>query len=163
MSPNLFREIALHPALRLLPPMMTSPEAEAMVIAICLQESRLDKRRQIGRQEGTFGPARGYAQFEWIGTKEVLRHPASQRFAVALCRTLDVEPDAGVVHAAMEFQDVLMAGFARLYLWTLPDRLSRRDETDRAWGQYLRRWAPGAPHPETWPELYALAWEVTTR
>lgn len=160
MTPDLFRELALRPALRLLPPPMTSPEAEAMVLAICLQESRMQFRRQLGRKPGTFGPARGYAQFEWIGVKEVLRHPASQRFAVALCRTLDVEPDPGVVHAGLEFQDVLTAGFTRLYLWTIPARLSRRGETERAWGQYLRRWAPGKPHPETWPENYARAWET---
>lgn len=163
MTPDLFLELALRPVLRLLPPAMTSVEAEAMVLAICLQESRIDKRRQIGKQPGTFGPARGYAQFEWIAAKEVLRHPASQRHAVSLCQTLDVEPDAGVVHAALEYQDILAAGFARLYLWTIPARLSRRDEAERAWNQYLRRWAPGKPHPETWPDYYAIAWEVVTR
>ena len=44
-------------AFALLPTRMDSPEARALVTAICLQESALKHRRQIG------GPARGLAPF----------------------------------------------------------------------------------------------------
>ena len=58
MTPAQFLRFAIDPALSLLPPVMDTRAARAMIISICLQESRLQHRRQIG------GPARGFAQFE---------------------------------------------------------------------------------------------------
>ena len=47
----------IEPTLRILPPMMTSDAAKAMLLAIGMQESRLTHRKQIG------GPAMGLWQF----------------------------------------------------------------------------------------------------
>jgi hypothetical protein len=149
-----FHALALRPALSLLPHEMTSPAAEAMVLAICLQESRLIARRQVG------GPARGYAQFEFSGVVGVLRHEATREHAERLCEVLDVPSIAGTVHAALEYQDVLTAGFARLLLWTYPERLPRAEEPRKGWSQYLQTWRPGKPHEHTWQEQWDTAWTV---
>lgn len=153
MTPSVFREIALGPALRLLPATMSSPEADAMVVAICLQESRLTARRQHK------GPARGYAQFEERGgCLGVLTHAWSRVPAERLCQALDVTATPHAVYRALEYQDVLAAGFARLLLWTLPEPLAREHEPDEAWQQYLRAWRPGRPHPATWDAMWRQAW-----
>lgn len=155
MTPELFVEIGLAPALKLLPDVMDRPEARAMVIAICLQESRLKHRLQIG------GPARGYAQFErGGGVVGVLTHPSSKAFATVVCERLDIAPNQFDVYDAIAFNDVLAAAFARLLLWTSPLALPRRGENDRAWRAYLSVWRPGKPHPETWIECYEKAWSV---
>lgn len=148
-----FRAWALRPALSLLPAAMTSPEAEAFVLAACLQESRLIARRQLG------GPARGYAQWELGGVSGVLRHERTSAHAEALCEALDVPPIASSIHAAMEYQDVLCAGFARLLVWTAPWALPKAPEVSKAWDQYLWLWRPGKPKPATWPEQWERAWD----
>lgn len=157
MTPAVFRDVALRPALRLLPPAMTSIEAEAILLAIALQESRLVYRKQI------LGPARGYLQFERNGgVMGVLSHPKTYRHAAALCAALDVQANASAVYEALIYQDVLAAGFGRLLLWTVPGRLPTRDEADRAWSQYIAGWRPGKPHPQTWNECWARAWAAVT-
>lgn len=154
MSPATFLDLALKPALRLLPPQMDSPEARAMVLTICLQESELIARRQVQ------GPARGYAQFEYTGVSGVMRHEASREHAEHLCDALDVPPLIGTVHAALEYQDILAAGFARLLLWTLPHALPKEPEGRLAWHQYLSAWRPGKPHEHTWQAHWNLAWAI---
>lgn len=155
MNPSLFLTNALEPALKLLPPKMDSREARAQIIAICLQESRLEHRRQIG------GPARGYAQFEQGGgVRGVLTHPASKPHIEAVCAALDYEPEPEVCYIAIEHNDVLAAAFARLLLWTLPDPLPAANEVEGSWRQYLRAWNPGKPHPATWPRFYSQAWSI---
>jgi hypothetical protein len=79
MKIELFMHHGLTPALSLLPPRMDTPEARALVLAICLQESGgLYNRLQIGG-----GPARGYPQFEKGakakpgGVYALLNHPTS--------------------------------------------------------------------------------------
>ena len=64
--------LAIEPALLLLPARMESAEATVMLLAIGLQESRLEHRRQIK------GPARSFWQAEKGGgmVHGVLRHPA---------------------------------------------------------------------------------------
>ena len=54
----------LDPAAKLLPG-MDSAKARVMLLAIGLQESRFEHRRQIG------GPARGFWQFESVIEQEV--------------------------------------------------------------------------------------------
>jgi hypothetical protein len=156
VHPERFLSLALTPALTLLPPRMDSVEARALVVAICLQESKLRHRRQIK------GPARGYAQFEEMGVHGVLVHPSSARYAREACAALDVRAVAPVVHAALEFSDVLTCLFARLLLWTDPRPLPHADEPDRGWDLYYRCWRPGKPHPTTWAAHYARAWECFT-
>lgn len=152
MTPDLYLRFAIDPALWLLPAAMRSVEARALVLAIALQESKLIARRQIG------GPARGYPQFEVAGVSGVLRHEHSRAHAERLCEVLDVPPLVGSVHAALEYQDVLAAGFSRLLLWTLPSALPREGQPELGYRQYLDAWRPGKPRPATWPEHWVTAW-----
>lgn len=157
MTPELFVDHALGPALKLLPPAMDTPEARAMVVAICLQESKLQHRHQVG------GPAHGYAQFEaGGGVRGVLAHAASKSHARAVLTALDYASDADVqaCYAAIEHNDILAAAFARLLLWTLPDKLPNQDSPDIGWKQYLKAWRPGKPHPESWDEYFNQAWDI---
>jgi len=143
---------AILPALALLPPAMNTPQARILMLAIGLQESRFQHRRQIG------GPARGFWQFERKGgVRGVLTHPASREDALRICATRHVVPDSATVHTALETDDILAAAFARLLLWTDPLRLPDVGDADGAWALYLRTWRPGKPHPQTWPVLYAQA------
>lgn len=157
MSPALFLALAVDPALRLLPPAMTSIEARAMLVAIAMQESEIAARRQQPK-----GPARSYWQFEMPGVEEVLTHRATKRHALAVCAALDVEPVVAAVHRAIEFQDVLAATFARLLLWRLPAALPGEFQPDIAWQQYEKAWKPGKPRPAKWPTSYAVAWTAVS-
>lgn len=146
------RASAIAQALALLPARMTSPAAEALLLAIGLQESRLTHRRQIG------GPARGLWQFErGGGVRGVLLHPASREHAVTVCRARGVEPTERAVYAQLEHDDVLAAAFARLLLWTDPLPLPALGHVDAAWNLYIRTWRPGKPHLHTWPRQYQQA------
>lgn len=154
MTPADFIRFGLDPALALLPRQMDTPEARAMIIAICLQESGLLHRRQLG------GPARGFAQFEQGGgVKGVLAHRSSKAYAVALCEALSIPVDIPVVYEALAWNDVLAAGFARLLLWTLPQPLPSLDDEDGAWAQYIDAWRPGKPHRDRWRRCWPQATE----
>lgn len=150
----------------LLPDEMDSPEAEAMLLAIGLQESRFRYRHQRVRTRiGTWvhGPANGFHQFErGGGVKGVLTHPATRDHADRICRFLRYEPKPRVVHKAIAHNDVLATVFARLLLWTHPDPLPGPDEVERAWKYYRECWRPGRPHEETWPKFYAQAHELVS-
>lgn len=155
MTPQLFVDIALAPALQLLPPMMDTPAARAMTIAICLQESRLKHRAQIG------GPAHGYAQFEkGGGVVGVLTHRSSAPYAKLACETLDYPATADAVYVAIEHNDVLAMVFTRLLLWTIPHTLPARNNPAGGWTQYMAAWRPGKPHRATWDAFYEQAWSV---
>ena len=145
-------------AYQLLPSEMRSPEAHAMLLAIGLQETGFLERRQL---EG--GPARGLWQFErGGGTAGVLSHPDSKPHAMKVLRELHYpEPAVAAVHVALEHNDILAAAFARLLLWTLPDRLPKRGQPWVAWAQYLKAWRPGEPRRATWSAYYTRAWEIT--
>ncbi|AMG44734.1 hypothetical protein AL520_09345 [Achromobacter xylosoxidans] len=148
---------AITPALALLPAGMDTPGARVMLLAIGLQESRFVHRRQIG------GPARGFWQFE-KGTRAsrggvwgVFLHAASKGHLATLCKARSVACDPDAIYAALEYDDVLAAGVARLLLWTDPKALPAVGDADAGWALYLRTWRPGKPHPETWPDLYRQA------
>lgn len=155
VTPELFMQLAIDPALALLPRTMDTAEARAMLIAICLQESKLEKRRQGGD-----GPARSYAQFEKGGVRGILTHRLSAGKLKNICGALDIPATVSGIHQAMEFNDVLAAVCARLLLWTVPAHLPTADEPEEGWRQYLEAWRPGKPHPSTWPEHYARAWLI---
>ncbi len=158
MNPFIFIDCALTPGLSLLSPTMNSPAARAMVMAICLQESELQHRRQIG------GPARGYAQFEPVGCLGVLTHPRSRIDAAHVCRDLDVPPQAETICTVMEWCDPLTVAFARLLLWTSPRPLPADEHRyEDGWKEYLRLWRPGKPHPETWAGCYGVSWDLVSR
>src|SRR5690554_397984 len=153
------RASAIAPALELLPAQMTSPEAVVMLLAIGLQESRFQHRRQlVGSPPRPTGPATGFWQFErGGGVTGVLSHRASQDHAHALCRSRDVSAAPAEVWAALQHDDVLATGFARLLLWTDPHRLPALGDAQAAWDLYIRTWRPGKPHRHTWNALYAQA------
>jgi hypothetical protein len=155
MTPFTFIDVALDPGLALLPARMDSPRARAMVLAICLQESELHYRRQVG------GPARGYAQFErGGGVRGVLTHRASSAHALDVCRQLDIAASVDAVYTALEFCDPLAVAFARLLLWTDPGALPDQHSDADGWQLYLRTWRPGKPHPKKWAGCFGVAHDL---
>ena len=163
LTSSLFLKLAVRPALDLLPANMNTPEAAAMILAICLQESKFQNRRQIG------GPARGFAQFEIAGVIGVLQHQKTKHVIREVLELLryDFKPITSL--AAIENNDVLCVVYSRLLLWTLPSSLVKPEdgfyvtttEIRESWMQYLEAWRPGKPRYETWPSNYAKAWETT--
>lgn len=151
----LFRRV-IPAASDLLPEMMRSPQAAAMLLAIALQESKAKARVQFN------GPARGFWQFEIPGVAGVMRHAATKDHLLdaldTLCYKRTLPP--AVLHKSIEDNDVLACVFARLNLWWIPAPLPNSNEPDAAWTQYLDSWNPGKPHPETWNAHYAKAWSI---
>ncbi|MDY4297533.1 MULTISPECIES: hypothetical protein [unclassified Xanthomonas] len=140
------------PALAELGDGMDSPPARVQLLVMALQESGLKTRHQIG------GPAHGLWQFEaGGGVKGVLTHSASQRRARALCERHGIAPTIAAVFDALEHDDVLAAGFARLLLWTLPVPLPVIGDEQAAWEQYIEAWRPGKPHRDRWAQVYPEA------
>jgi len=149
--------LVIEPGFNLLPPVMRSIPAKAMLIAIGLQESRFTHRTQIN------GPARGYYQFEQGGgTRGVLTHPHTKRTSTGILVSLDYTTDIDICHEALAHNDALATVFARLLLWTHPDDLPGEQEHEVAWQQYLSTWRPGKPHRETWNAFYDQAWEMVS-
>ena len=143
------RERAIAPALALLPARMSSPEAEVMLLAIGLQESRFQHRRQlVGSPPRPTGPAKSFWQAEQGGgmvTGLLRYHDDRVRdLAVGLCAVRGVDPSPRAVWDAIEHDDVLAAGLARLLLYTDPARLPGLGDEEGAWQLYLRTWRPGA-------------------
>ncbi|MCW0370276.1 hypothetical protein [Xanthomonas sacchari] len=140
------------PALAELGDGMDSPPARVQMLAMALQESGLEARHQVG------GPAHGLWQFEaGGGVKGVLTHSASQRRARALCERRGIAPTVSAVYDALEHDDLLAAGFARLLLWTLPVPLPALGDEQGAWDQYIAAWRPGKPHRDRWARYYPIA------
>lgn len=153
-------EKVISPALQLCGANMDSMEAEALVLAICVQESGLAHRVQVS------GPAHGLPQFEKAGIRGVLTHRSSAEHAKRICDALGVYPSVEAVYDAMATNDILAACFARLLLWTDPRSLPPLGEVDDAWDYYVRNWRPGAvlgssegaeKHRERWEASYETA------
>lgn len=155
MSPTEFLNTAIRPALLKLPPKMRSREAEAMLLAICLQESELKHRKQIN------GPARGYAQFELSGgVQGVLTHPATTHEARAICAILDAPAQPEDIYEAIAWHDVLAMVFARLLLWQHKETMPSERDSELAWQIYLDQWDAGKPRPQAWAANWQKAWET---
>lgn len=150
---------AINPALGLLPVKMDSDAARVMLLAIGLQESRMEFRCQKTSDPYVKGPARGFWQFErGGGVIGVLSHLATKELAAQVCKARGVPHDSSLVHARLEFDDVLAAAFARLLLWTDAKPLPAVDaDHETAWRQYVRQWRPGRPHRETWDAFHTQA------
>jgi hypothetical protein len=140
-------------AYALLPPEMASAEATALLLAIGLQESRFEFRRQIG------GPAHGFWQCELGGTQGVLTHHATRVPLEQVCQQLHYDPT--FVFPALADNDILAACVARCLLWTDPQPLPGPNDTTRGWDLYLRCWRPGRPHRASWDAFYAQGWQRT--
>ncbi|MCY1303002.1 hypothetical protein D9M70_526890 [compost metagenome] len=63
---------------------------------------------------------------------------------------------AGAIWRALEHDDVLAAGFARLLLWSDPKPLPLAGDEQGAFDLYLRTWRPGAYHRGTPEQKSAL-------
>jgi hypothetical protein len=149
------QRLAIEPAYLLLPARLESTEATVMLLAIGLQESRFEHRRQIG------GPARSFWQGEKGGgmVHGVLRHSATKKHALSVCDARGVQPVDEAVYVAIEHDDVLAAALARMLLFTDALPLPVLGDAAGAWECYLRTWRPGKPHRHTWDALYAQALE----
>lgn len=149
--------IAIDKALAMLPAAMDTPQARIMLIAIGLQESGMTHRRQIVDGKPA-GPAAGLWQFEaGGGCRGVLTHSASRYWMHDLCQKRGVLPRPAALWSALQSDDVLAAGAARLLLFTDPRRLPAAGDRDGAWVLYQRVWRPGKPHPNRWPDNYRAA------
>lgn len=153
---------AIDPAMALLKWVPDSRESRCLLLAIGLQESRFENRRQMGN-----GPARGFWQFERGtaasrgGVWGVFLHPASAGMLRQLCAERGCPPSPSNIWEAIEHDDVLAAGLARLLILTDPFKLPALGDVDGAWRLYAQRcWRPGKPHPQTWPGFYAQALEA---
>ncbi len=135
-----------------------------MLFAIGLQESRFEHRRQLLKKAGVLqpiGPAKGYWQFErGGGCRGVVEHAASRYWMSRLCSERKCDFNATSIWNAIETDDVLAAGAARLLLFTDPKRLPALGDANGAWNLYIRTWRPGKPHRASWDALYAEALEA---
>lgn len=153
MTLDEINRLALTPAMVLLPMRLDSVDARVQLLATGLQESRFLYRRQQGD-----GPARGFWQNEQGGgVKGVLTNSTTAAHAIALCAHQGVSPYPSKVWAALETDDVLAAGIARLILYADPHLLPAADDPAAGWDCYLRNWKPGKPKPDTWPGFHAQA------
>lgn len=142
-----------------------------LLLTIGLQESRFTSRRQLISKtvEGKKvvvpeGPAIGFWQFELGnptsrgGVWGVLNHFRVGPIAKKFCQDLGVKPDTETVWRALENNDVLAAGFARLLLLSDAKAVPKIGDVQGAWDCYAARtWRPGKPHRETWDAFYAQA------
>jgi len=150
--PNFFRDI-YNPASAALPELIGIPrswQADRLLLTIAGQESGLDHRRQAGD-----GPANSFWQFEPIGVLGVLGHRATAHRAMALCKALRVPAMVEGIHGAMQWNDTLALGMARLNLWPNPKPLPTSE--DAAWAYYVDVWKPGKPRAETWKQWWEAA------
>lgn len=159
-------ETAINPALALLPPKMDTPAARVMLLAIGLQESRFEHRRQlIGNPPKPIGPAKSFWQAEQGGgmVHGVRLHAQTVAIAADVYRVRGVAANDAAIWNAIEHDDVLAGVLARLLLWSDLNALPRVGDVEAAWALYMRTWRPGKPHPETWPAFYARAVAEVTR
>lgn len=159
-------EQAIDPALALLPPKMDTPEARCLLLAIGGQESGFRDRRQIiqvkrGGQVVSVaeGPAKSFWQGERGGgmVRGVRLHPATSQYAQRLYAARAVRPLDVSIWNAIEHDDVLAAGLARLLLFTDPYKLPALGLEQLAWETYVRLWKPGKPRRLEWDGNYARA------
>lgn len=132
-------------------------EARRFLLAIALQESGLQHRRQVVSAGLENGPAASFWQFEQGGgCRGVLTHPAAAEPMRKICMDYNVLPTPASLWEAMRFNDIVAAAAARLLIRTLPSKLP--NTAAEGWAQYLSAWRPGKPHSETW----ALHWRNAT-
>lgn len=156
-------ERGIDPALKLLPCGLDSLQARVMLLAIGLQESRFAYRRQIvGGQ--MIGPAKSFWQAEKGGgmVKGVRLHAATRDLATLLYSARGVRRLDSSIWNAIEHDDVLAAGLARLLLYTDPYKLPALGHEQEAWELYVRTWRPGKPRRDTWNAFYTRALDFVT-
>ena len=141
-------------ASQLWPARMISVESKAMLVAVGLQESRFEHRRQLN------GPARGFWQFEQGGgIHGVLNHMNTRLHIRDVLEQLGYDDSTWTSYNAVEHNDILAMTFARYLLWTVAGKLPVRGQHEYAWRYYLDGWRPGKPHRATWNAFFDQAWE----
>lgn len=151
-------KVVIPAAFGLLPEKMRQPEARAMLLAIGLQESRFQYRKQIR------GPARGFFQFEEHGgVRGVLNHAQTKPIITGVLDQLQYSHLIDTSYEAIAHNDVLACCYARLLLYTHPEALPGPSETERAWAYYTDTWRPGKAHRSTWAAFYEQAWAELQR
>lgn len=164
-------ERGIDPALALLPARMDSARARVMLLAIGLQESAFRDRRQlilVKRQGRTQLVAEGPAKSFWMGERGgglvhgVRVHPATRQHAAKLYALRGVAARDVAIWNAIERDDVLAAGLARLLLFTDPYALPALGNEQLAWETYVRCWRPGKPRRDDWDGYYRQALAFVT-
>lgn len=141
-----------------------SPDATRFLLAIAIQESDLRHRAQLGQIRTSAlakpGPARGWWHFERGGhVVGVLNHPRTEDLAKLWGNRCWVDPNSNTVWRALEGHDRLAVGFARMLVWTSPNKLP--DTEASGWQQYAHElWLPGKPHRDRWKKSWADASEA---
>lgn len=130
------------------------------LLAISGQEADWKWRAQLSRvtnKPNPNGPALGLWQFErGGGVKGVMTHPSSKIFAQALSIKLGLPFDTETSWRQLMVNDLFAAQYARLLYWT--DAYVMPTTQAAGWEAYYKRlWRPGSPHPEKWPENWAIA------
>lgn len=155
----------LDPALSFLPREMDSKKARVLLLAIGLQESEFIHRYQkVQGKPLAKGPARSFWQFE-VGTAisrggvtGVMLHLTSRYWLQQLCESHKVPFQAKAIWQAIETNDLLAAGLARLLIFTDAKKLPEIGDKAGAWELYAKRcWRPGKPHPESWDSNHGKA------
>lgn len=151
------------PALQLLPVGMDSPKARVLLLAIALQESRFEHRRQlVGNPPKPIGPAKSFWQAEMGGgmVRGVRTHSKTASITQKILQARGVANNDADIWDAIEHDDVLACALARLLLFTDPQPLPEIGNVNGAWDTYVRVWRPGKPHRASWDALYAQAVEA---
>lgn len=159
---------AIDQAFSMLPANMDTRQARILHAAIGYQESKYQSRKQIitvmrdgKRINVPEGPANGFWQFEeGGGVKGVMSFNFAKFPDIArnICHACGVPFVRDQVYAALATDDALAAAFARLLMYTDPQRLP--DNKIDGWNMYLRTWRPGKPKPDTWADAWAFALKV---
>lgn len=137
---------AITPAMELLGLPMT-PQVVLLLLAIGLQESRfIDRRQLVGSPPKPTGPAKSFWQAEEGGgmVAGVRTHAVTRERAARLYAARGVSANNRAIWNAVENDDVLAAGLARLLLLSDPKPLPVVGDAEGAWQTYLRTWRPGA-------------------
>lgn len=158
MDPGDFLTVIIDTGLRVLHAFggpASSDDTRRFVLCVAMQETELSARYQ-NAPDPEPGEARSWWQFERAGVNGVMTHASSQDLARTACDRLAVVFETEAVWRSLEGNSLLACMFARLLLLTDPYPIPTN--VDDAWTCYADRlWRPGAPHPETWWDNWAIA------
>lgn len=164
MKPEVVHRCLVAATLSIFPHEFNTPRAQAMLLAIGLQESKFEARRQLVAGEKRWwksqGPAVGYWQNERIGIQGIMEHRRAGPLLEQVCGELGYPFDLDVLYDAVKYDNILAVVIARLMLWVHPDPLPDESDVAAAWHYYIRTWRPGKPHADRWAENYSRAWAI---
>lgn len=165
MKPEIVHRCLVAATLAIFPAELNTPKAQAMLLAIGLQESNFEHRQQlVGKArfwwQSPEGQAAGYWQNERIGIRGIMEHHRAGTMLKNICDMLGYPFEVEVIWQAVRYDNILAVVIARFMLWVHPAPLPDAGDVSTAWNYYLRTWRPGKPHRERWPENYRRAWEI---